>query len=279
MMHDPVKLLTNGPRLDGEPNQPTKHLMEAAVRLAKKRNKLSRRHTPSPSSVEYCTRRNWFNETGVEPTETPDAESFLAAESGRLTESLIIDVVNELGYGHVDPLTEKEREINKVALRRLNLRGGQFDQLLIVKNTSGEDDDVILLEFKRKSVYNFLDVVRKGLLEGNPNEYQQVQLMLSALHLERCLYVAANWDRASLTSACRGKYRPPGIYGEWIEASPLAAEQAARRAAKQLKYIKNEPVAAKVPRDYEPHGGDKADWQCRWCPWWTACLKAEKGVK
>lgn len=262
------------------PNVPTRLLMEAAVRLAKKRNAASKRHVPSPSSVDNCTRRNWFSETGIPPSQDPDAESFFSAESGRLTESLITDVVNESGLGCVEPLTEGEREIPKVALARFNLGGGQFDQMMIEPGVRGEDADVVLLEYKRKGAFDILDLHRKGLREAIARDYQQVQLLMATTKLVRCLYIAVNWDRGALTSSSRSwAIRPTGIYAEWIDAVPAAAVAAAQRAAMQTKYITTEKVAARVPRDYDPHGGQKADWHCRFCPWWKTCLAAEKYTK
>lgn len=263
-----------GPRRDGEPNEVTRVLLDAAVDLARVTNEKNRRHTPSPSSVEYCTRRNWFAETGVPATELPDAEAFIAAESGRMTEDLMSRIVNHSRLGRVVPLTEQERELLPVQYKPLNMRGGQFDQMLIMADEKGKDSDVALLEYKRKSVYDILNLHRQGLLASIPGEYQQVQVLLKALKLERCLYVAVNWDRSALTRATRGQKRPPGLYAEWVPANAIAAHAASERAKLQTRYILTEKNPARVPRDYSPFG-EGADWQCKWCPWRTACLAAE----
>lgn len=287
------KGLANGPRIDGEPNEVTRVLLDATVDLAKQTNEQNRRHTPSPSSVEYCTRRNWFAETGVVATELPDAEAFIAAESGRMTESLISRIVNHSSLGRVVPLTDEERELIPAQYKPLNMRGGQFDQMLVLTDQKGREDDVVLLramalgigpeptprnllEYKRKSVYDILNLHRQGLLASLPGEYQQVQVLLKALKLERCLYIAVNWDRSALTRASRGKERPPGLYAEWIEANPVAVYAASERAKMQSRYILTVKDAVKVPKDFNNGSdGSKADWQCMWCPWRTACWSAD----
>lgn len=254
----------------GPYQQATQALIDAAKRLAAAR---PNRHRPSPSSIEASFRASWFSEKGVPPDNPnlPDAESYISAESGRLTESLLIDVVNESGLARLDPLTEEERELLPVQYRKLHLRGGQFDQVGHLMSGKTETD-VVLVEFKRKSVYSFLEVARKGVREGAPSDYQQVQVLMHCLGLKRTLYFAANWDRGALTTACRGKERIPGIYGEWVSYSHVAALMAGKRAALQEQYILHEKDPARVPCEC----GDPADsWKARWCPWLNACRRAD----
>lgn len=259
----------NGP---GRTDNPTQALVEAAERLAASR---PNRHRPSPSSVDNCTRANWFSETGVPPTEIPDAESYIAAESGRLTESLLIDIVNESGLARCDPLTEEERELLKPQLKKLSLRGGQYDQLGFIAK-EGVEDDLVLVEFKRMNVRKFMEVSTKKVREGDPGIYTQLQVLMVSLGLSRALLFCANWDRQALTSYNRKKEkRPVGLYGEWVDVSPIHAQIAGKRAAMQGQYIDNETNPARVPRDYDPLS---SDWHCSWCDWRTPCLAAE-GVK
>jgi hypothetical protein len=251
---------------------PTPVLVAAAERLAAAQ---TNRHRPSPSSTSRCTRANWFSETGVPPTETPDAESYMAAESGRMTEELMISLVNESGLARIEPLTEEERELTPNQLKLWNLRGGQIDQLGFIM-VDKEEDDLVLVEFKRKSAWQFLKIARgKDIRETDTDIFQQVQLLLAALRLQKCLLVVVNWDRATLTRMAGKGGRPSGIYGEWVYASNPAALVAAKRAKMQGDYIDNETKASRVPRDYDPLANK---FPCTWCPWLTACLGAE-GIK
>lgn len=251
--------------------------LAGAVRLAKAHPD---RHRPSPSSVTRCTRQNWYSETGVPKTEEPDGESFFSAESGRMTESLLSAVLNESGIARVEYLTEEERELQPYQLARVSMKGGQFDQLGFTPGHSKEDDgDLVLVEYKRKGVYDILDLWRKGSVrEAKPDEYAQMQVLMEGLQLVRALYIAVNWDRGMLTShgpggrygwkSEKGIERYPGVYLEWVPRVALAAKMLKKRAEMQTNFIENETVAARVPRDYNPFEGR---FPCNWCSWWKQC--------
>lgn len=257
------------------------------------------RHRPSPSSISRCTRQSWYSETGAPPTETPDGESWISAESGRESEKSLCRALNASGIARVDPLTEEERELQPFQLKRMNIRGGQIDQLGFVgrarqKDADGEwedDGDLVLVEFKRKGVYDMLDLWRSlSVREKQPGEYDQMQTLMEALQLDRALYIAANWDRGQLTSHGpggfewrfkskwkagpateeleRGTERYPGAYLEWVPKNALTIRQLKARAAMQVQFIVNEKIAARVPKDYDPFLGK---FPCTWCAWFRQC--------
>lgn len=249
------------------------------------------RHRPSPSSVARCTRQNWYSEKGVPPTEDPDGESYISAESGRESEKVLTAILNASGIARVEHLTEEERELKPFQLARVSLRGGQLDQLGFTPGNENDDGDLVLVEFKRKGVMDILMLWEKGVRESQPDEYTQVQALMEALQLTRCLYVAANWDRGELTRHTVGQFakkgnkcvsgcthktsernckRTPGVYLEWIPRVALAAKMIQKRAEMQTSYIENETNAARVPRDYSPYDGR---FPCNWCSWWSQCKK------
>ncbi len=244
-----------------------KKLLNACVALAEEQ---PTRAVPSPSSVNDCFRRNWFRARGTTPTEKPDAESFIAAESGRLTEPLLAMIVWKAGLGAVarGSAGGRLRELDALELDPLNLSGGELDATLLTPE--GEE---VVLEFKRKGVFRILDLRRKGLLEAEPNDYTQLQALMFASGCQKALYFAANWDRSALTANTRKwDERPSGIYAEWVVADELTTGAIASRAGQTQGYIKLDDPK-QVPKSFDPY---KPDWQCDWCSWHGACKKADR---
>ena len=245
----------------------TKELLAAALRLSDARPD---RRVPSPSSVSKCTRQNWSKAHGVERDNQPDnGESVIAAETGRLSEAFLIRVVEEAGLGVPVFVTEDEslRELSASELEEMSMKGGQVDNII-----RPDDGERFLVEFKRKGVFDMLDLLRDGLREAKPDEFIQMQSLMHAKGLSRGLYIAANWDRGSFTSRVRKwDERPDGLYAEWVAYSRPAALAAKVRAEMQTKFIDNETDMARVPRDYDPFEGK---FPCSWCPFWGACKRA-----
>ena len=233
---------------------------------------------PSPSSVTRCTRQNWFKSKGVPRTEPLDAETAVAQESGRLTESLLTALLEEAGFGTMefDPTDEAQRELKPKALKSYNLRGGQLDNAITLNEPwASKYGEVALVELKRKSVFAFLQLVRTGrVMEGAPEDYAQLQALMAATGRRYALYFAVNWDRGALTKATRGKPRPDGFYLEWVPFNDAAVSGVAGRAEMQGGWIDGPADASKVPYDHTPG----KDWQCDWCGWRAACEAASGGV-
>lgn len=257
-------------------NEDTPAILEAAVQMWEGSPP---RSAPSPSSVMDCYRRNYFNQTRVPRTERPDAESSIAAESGKATEFLMLSLIQNAGIADIEHQTDEEREIPQELLSQMNLLGGQYDAL----GTTPEGER-ILIELKRKSVFPILKLHQgTGLSEVDEREYMQIQAMLHMLGLERCFYLAANWDRGALTFSGKKSVgrvgenggllvdgRIPGVYTEWIKANPVSVRVIQTRGQKLQDYLQLED-ASQVPREYTPG----KDWQCDWCGWKKACLAAK----
>lgn len=236
-----------------------------------------KRRVPSPSSHMYCHRRNWFSAKGVEPTEKPDGESYISAESGTASEPILASVIEAMGLGTLFYATGdvEGRELQPHHLEAISMAGGQFDNLLQMHG-----GELALVEFKRKGVFDILSLWRSGVINACPNDYMQAQALMRGLRqdtkINRCLYVAANWDRGALTRFAKtskgDKERPPGAYLEWIEYVPAAAAVSVKRAETQQRFIDTLEKAKDVPREYDPFGGK--DWQCNWCSWTTVCKAA-----
>ena len=256
--------------------QLAQQLLDAALRLSDARPE---REVPSPSSVARCTRQNWFKAQNVPKTHEPDnGESVIAAETGRLSEQFLIQVVEEAGLGLAIFAQDDEegRELVEEELATLSLKGGQVDNIVepADPSTTATTDplDRVLVEFKRKGVFDILNLWKSGLREAIPDEFTQVQALMHAKGLDRCLYVASNWDRGSLTWRTN-KYdeRPLGLYAEWVAYSRPTALAVKVRAEMQTRFIEGETDPARVPRDHDPFAGK---FPCSWCRWMPTCKEA-----
>lgn len=234
--------------------------------------KRGERAVPSPSSVSKCTRQNWFKSRGYPVDNYPDPEGYISQEGGRLSEPLLQSILEEAGIvlSMKYDQSDEGRELMPEQLARVNMNGGQVDNVGVTP-----EGDEVLVEFKRKNVYSmkalWLSKDLSRCSEGQ-DDYTQLQSLLHALDLKKAIYVAAAWDRSALTQAIRPKV--PMTYIDEVAYNPMVAKVATERAARQDSYIKNEDTAARVPRDHNPTGGPKADWQCRWCSWWNTCVDA-----
>ena len=156
----------------------------------------------------------------------------------------------------------------------MSLAGGQHDSLM-----ETPDGEIVLIEYKRKSAYGYLEIWEKGLAQGNSDDYVQIQTMMVAKELSRCLYVVASFSRAELTreASYRKLYpRPSGLYAEWVPVSRQAGLLAKRRAEGITYLLETVHHPEDVPRDYEPVGprGGDGDIQCQWCPVRRHCVEA-----
>lgn len=262
-------------------NDASKQLLAAALDLGEARPD---RAVPSPSSVNKCTRQNWFKARGEPKTDQPDnGESVIAQETGRVSESFLLQMacVAYNAYPIYQQEDDDTRELRPAELARVSMAGGQVDNVLRMP-----DGEEVLFEAKRKGVWDVIDLTRRGVREAEENDYVQLQSLMHAKELPRALYVCANWDRGMLTSHTVGwskpksdpwaGERPDGVVAEWVEYNEAEALAAKARAEKQQRFIDNEDDPSKVPTDYhgemlDPNAGK---FPCTWCPWWKRC----KGV-
>jgi len=245
--------------------------LAAALKLADER---PGRNVPSPSSTMRCTRQNWFKAHGFPKTHQPDnGESAISAETGRVSEPVLTEILlamdPPLVVGILFEATDEDaRELSEEELAKVSMAGGQVDNIGITP-----EGEHVLIEYKRKGTFGFLDLLRKGLREGAEDDFMQMQALMAGKGLKRGLYIAANFDRSALTANTRKwDERPNGVHIEWVDFSPAAAKAAKQRAEMQQGFIDNEDDPAKVPRDYEPTG-KHARWPCGWCPFFKECPK------
>lgn len=227
---------------------------------------------PSPSSVSACTRENWFKAANSKddsmyiPDNFPGGgEVSIIAESGRLTETVLIDSAIEAGL--IDGISMSTRKLFVEELEIIHMQHGEFDGI------GKTPDGPVLIECKRKGVFALKELVRAGaVITGAANDYTQMQTYMMALGLPRALYIAVGWDRSAWTQNNRkGAERPPMAHIEWVQFNEAAASLAVSRADMQQGYIDTAEYPGDVPRDYDPK---QKKFPCTWCPWFNHCREA-----
>lgn len=283
-------------------------LQQAALQI---RREEEGRKVPSPSSYSRCMRQTVGKALGlgVDNEGELDHESLMAAESGRMTENVLRDLIEAAGIGTILRTDEElvaastkvaamtslmDHEFSSKILSTIGMKGGQFDDLMIANAYKGmpkglKAGDLVLVEYKRKGMFNFLslweeddDGGMKGVFgnEQDSGEFSQAQAYMNLLGVKWGFYFAANWDRSALTYASNNQwvwkkkdYRPSGFYTEWIEAGEhsLIAEGILDRTTAITSHIEAEDDLSDVPREYDPF---TSKFPCPYCPIFQACKEA-----
>lgn len=238
---------------------------------------------PSPSGISGCFRRQWCAGTHY-PQLNPDKPAWIKKqEQGRLVEPFWHDVFNRAGFSVAD-LTNTERLQMKDSPMT-----GKGDG--IIADMMGEIPIVMMLELKDLGMFTYLDFMEKGLKEGLPYYWYQVQDYLEIYDLPFGVVFAGQADASAITwwhrtrnqcnrrvkahdATCAHKQHgedktyPEPFVVEVVPKAPADIEWTRQRSLDVRWYIDNEPNIAKVPRDFDPSqpkiNGKNSP--CNWCP-------------
>lgn len=142
-----------------------------------------------------------------------------------------------------------------------------------------DDDDHLserwLFELKFMGFRRYIDLVNAGVQAYGDDRlyYYQAQLNMAALDCTHCLFLAVSKDKSAVKWG-RRQFKlegDPFTYFEVIEYDEDAYQKARARAGIVTDAVRVGEKAS-VPRAYDPTGGPKADWHCRWCDWHKTCL-------
>lgn len=256
---------------------------EACAQFIKGAQKLAieqkHRRVPSPSTIGDCFRRLWYQAHEVPRSNLPDGESYIVAETSRLSEIVLSDIliasglVTSLEY---DPRDEEARELSREELARGALAGGQVDNIGITP-----DDERVLIEYKRRPAVEILKLHEMGVKQAQPHHYYQLQALLHAKAMETAYYVVVSHSRreVSITSLA-GKRFP--VYIERVKYDPDLAQQLVKRAKTAWRYINKAKNAGSVPTESmsEHLNPNAVRFPCAtqrdgiltpWCPYFTRC--------
>lgn len=248
------------------------------------------RHVPSPSTVASCRLQQWFKGVKWPRTNRIPVDSMKKMESGTAIEGFWRTVYTRAGFNVVSPT----RALEVGAMRS---KGG--DGILYV-----EDDELrailsrcvghevrmgasLLLELKDFGAWSYCDFFDKGLQQGLPDYYMQVQSYLHGFGIDYCIFHAGMADASGTKFIWRrikkyGEEVPP-FWMEVVKQDPLVINNALDRANEVDWSIKNLSDEKRIPielRDYDVEELTKKNsYPCSYCGWQEACLGRDVSAK
>lgn len=231
------------------------------------------RAVPSPSSIDYCARRLWYQHQGTPKTNRTPPRSIKRMESGRRIEPFWLKVYNRAGFIVVVLDAESRMPIHSLPA------GGEFDALLIGNTTY--PTEMLVLEQKDLGAWSFMRIVDEGVRAGAPDYYAQVQLYMEGLRqagvaVERAVFHAGQADPSALVwlwqKIKKRAGRPPDFHVEVVPFDQAEVDRALARALVIQGYCQQAIVA---PREYDPAEGKFPCGQADnpYCGWREQCLK------
>lgn len=234
-----------------------------------------KRWVPSPSSVSSCRLKQWFQASGITPSNRIPVDSMKKMESGRVIEDFWREVYTRAGYLVVSPLPSFE-------LGDMKSKGG--DGLLFVEDQRAIDStglpkgSSLLLELKDLGAWTWCDFTQKGIKDGMPDYYDQVQTYLHAYDREWCVFHAGMAD-ASGTKFIWNRIKKipapcPPFWVEMVKRDPNHTMKVMHRASEVRNHIDN--ITDRIPvelRDYDVATLlPKKGFPCGYCGWSEVCL-------
>lgn len=233
------------------------------------------RYVPSPSSISKCRLQQWFAGTQVKRSNRIPVDSLKKMESGRVIEDFWREVYTRAGFMVVSPTPP-------LTIGVMQSRGG--DGLLYVETEAAAKavglptGSSLLLELKDLGAWSYMDFVQKGVQEGLPDYWPQVQSYLHGYKREYCVFHAGMADSSGTKFIWRRirKYEgdPPPFHVEVIRREPVAVLEAMNKASEVRWAIDN--IKDRIPlelRDYDsPKLVAEKKFPCGWCGWANTCV-------
>ena len=164
--------------------------------------------------------------------------------TGQREESRILEELRGIGaqVWETDP--------NTGAQWRVSALNGHFGGSLdgVAKGLPEGPKTPAVLEFKTHSHKSFMEVVAKRVREAKPQHFDQMQVYMGLMDLERALYVAVDKDTDDM-------------YCEWVEFDARRFQQLLARAEKL--------IGMTAPPDRL--SDDPTHWQCKFCSFYKHC--------
>jgi hypothetical protein len=196
----------------------------------------------SASSLgNLCDRALWYDFRWVQFAETFDGRKLSIFETGEVWEERLVAFLRNAGM-EVDALDPETGEQHRVVFAAGHASGRTDGKVRGVPEAPKTEH---VLECKSHNNRSFGEVKRKGVREGKPAHYAQMQTYMHHQGLSRALYVAVNKNDDDL----------------YIERVEYDATTALNLVAKAERISRAEVAPAKLHEDPEA----KAAWQCRFC--------------
>lgn len=237
------------------------------------------RYVPSPSSVSSCRLRQWFMASGLPKTNRIPVDSMKKMESGRVIEDFWRNVYTRAGFLVVSPLPPVEIG----AMRSMGGDGLLFVESVEAAETTGlTKGSSLLLELKDLGAWSWCDVVTKGVQEGLPDYYDQIQAYLHAYDRQYCVFHAGMADASGTKFIWKRikKYTDecPPFWIEIVKRDPAHVMTVLNRASEIKWGIDNMPGDGRIPielKDYDCVSlVPKKGYPCGYCGFAEKCVAA-----
>ena len=151
----------------------------------------------SASQHDDCERKLWDAFRGLFPPEIFDGRKLSIFETGEVWEARLIERLKAAGIQvqEVDPATGEQWRVVFAA----GHGSGRLDGILMNVPEAPKTEHVF--EAKSHNDRSFKELLKKGVQEGKPAHYAQMQSYMHLLHLTRALYLAVNKNDDSLFAA------------------------------------------------------------------------------
>ena len=232
-----------------------------------------RHGVPSPSGVASCRLQQWFNGRGIPRTNPVPPASVKKMESGTAAEPFWRDIYTRAGFAWT-PLSRLRGNARPFA-------DGQGDGKLFVVNPAlpWPVGTALLLELKDLGVWTYLDAVEKGLKDGLPDYYTQVQVYLGLYGLKQAIFHAGQADASAVTFVWKRIKKhegmPPPFHAEVVDFDAEFFSKTLDRATDVEFSLRTMDVVPLHLRDYDVFKlAPQGKYPCGYCGWMDKCLEA-----
>ena len=256
--------------------------------------------SPSSSSLAGCRRQQGYTWRGVEAatsrSDKDRGEGIWGARMGNVIEPFVSDVLAQMGYIVEEAqaawalLSCKLGIIHRNDKELLEALEGGHGRHKCYPLLTGHPDGMlypiqevrdplttqrILFELKNPNFKRFMEMASSGGVENYDDDgqyYIQTQMNMEAMGTDRCLFMLICKDPTGVKwNMRRMKYTGETLmHLEVVEKKDSAVSFGLERAQEVVDVVQ---AGELPPRDYEPEGGQKANWRCRWCDYWKRCLE------
>lgn len=229
---------------------------------------------PSPSGIYGCIRQQWFQGKRIPRTNRIPVRSYKKMQAGKRIEPFWREVYERAEF----EVVEYPERIPVWS----GLSSGEPDGKLI--DTLSDPLMQYGLELKDLGIWSYFNMLDKGLKEGLPEYWYQVQDYLEAQGLPLAIVHAGMADASAVVwfwqKIKKREGRPPDFLIEVVPFSPSDYYWSKQRAEEVKFLVENEDDPAKVRTDYEGKTlnpakviKSKKTFPCGYCGHLEACLK------
>ncbi len=215
----------------------------AIVRWYESKTQDHRPHMGASIIGHPCSRYVWLTWRWARTPQFPGRVLRLF-DTGKREEERLLEELRGIGAQVWDTNPETGDQWRVVACK--GHFGGSLDG--VAKGLPEAPKSPAVLEFKTHSAKSFADLLSKKVQSSKPQHYDQMQVYMGLMEIDRALYIAVNKDTDDL-------------YVEWVHFDREHFENL-------LDYAQG---LIEMPTPPDRISADPANWQCKGCTHWDLC--------